>query len=164
MADADVRAALVTYLTGLNIPGIQQWYDDEPWIIQGNTWNLDAGYGALAFVHIDDVVESRATLPYKTGQVRVDYTVSLLIMYQYVIPPTAQAGSEDAWVGPLDTIIGATKAGIRADQNAGNPAVIWQWGQEPQGIRHQRDLPVRNAGRIQSWNRIIVAATEIITA
>lgn len=164
MADGDVRSAIVSYLTAAAIPNIEKWYRDEPWIIQGDQWNLEAGYGALAYVHIDEVQDTRITLPAEDGNKRVEYSVSLLVIYQYVIPTTGVPGSEDAWVDPLDTIVADVKAAIRRDPNAGAPSVIWQWGQSPNGIRHQRDLPVKNSGRLQSWNRIVVDVTEIITA
>jgi len=164
MADGDVRSAIVDYMTAANIAGIEKWYRDEPWIIQGDTWNLDAGYGALAYVHIDDVQDTRLTLPAEDGNKRVEYSVSLLVIYRYVIPTDTQSGDEDAWVDPLDQIVADVKAAIRTDPNAGAPSVIWQWGQSPNGIRHQRDLPVKIRGQLQSWNRIVVDVTEIITA
>lgn len=171
MSDATVRAALVAYLNQAAIPGIPKWYLDEPWIIQGNQWDFQpGGFGAVAYVHIDDVKESRITLPSQTpliaaaGNKRVDYTVSFLILYKFQVPTNATPGSEDQWVGPLDTMIGQFKAAVRADPNAGAPAVIWQWGQAENGISHTRDLPVRNGGYVQSWNRVEVAVTEIITA
>lgn len=171
MSDATVRAALVAYLNGVKIPGIPKWYQDAPWIIQGNQWDFQPdGSGAVAYVHIDDVKESRITLPAESptitaaGNKRVDYTVSFLILYKFQIPKDAVSGTEDQWVGPLDTMIGLFKDAVRADPNAGAPSVIWQWGQSQNDIRHQRDLPVVNRGYLQSWNRLEVDVTEIITA
>lgn len=171
MSDATVRAALVDYLNGAAIPGIPKWYQDAPWIIQGNQWDFQPdGAGAVAYVHIDKVQESRITLPAKTpltvaaGNKRVDYTVSFLILYKFQIPTNAASGTEDQWVGPLDTMIGQFKDAVRADPNAGDPSVIWEWGQSANAIRHERDLPVTNRGYVQSWNRLEVDVTEIITA
>lgn len=171
MSDATVRAALVTYLNAAAIPGIPKWYQDAPWIIQGNQWDFQPdGAGAVAYLHIDDVKESRITLPALTplaaaaGNKRVDYTISFLILYKFLIPTQSVAGTEDQWVAPLDTMIGQFKTAVRADPNAGTPSVIFEWGQSKDGIRHQRDLPVKNRGYLQSWNRLEVDVTEIITA
>lgn len=164
MGDAAMRTALVAYLKKAAIPGVTQWFADMPWRMDLDTWSPSGLYGAWGYVHIDNGEETRITVPAIDGNKRVDYTISFIIAYKYAIPQNTPQGSEDAWVGPLDAIIDGFKTAVRADPNAGDPSVVWQWGQDENGIKHQRDLPVKSGRYIQSWNRIEVHATQIITA
>ncbi len=168
MPDAALRSALVEFFAAPPITGIQHWYRDEPWFIQGGTWNLadNGGWGALAYVHIDRAQESRITIPVETGQKRIDYTVSLLIAYQYLIPSQVPENGEDSWVGPLDQIVDAVKDRIRSDPTAGTgqAGAVFQFGQGDNDIRHERDLPRRTNGVIHNWTRLEVDVVEIITA
>jgi hypothetical protein len=167
MSYTTARAALVAFFTGID--GIQRMYADAPWIIEGANWQLNAGttYGAVAFIHIDQSSEARITLPAQTGQKQISYTVSLLIQYQYMIPPYLALGtSEDAWVVGLDLIVDAVKAQIRSDQKAGTgPAgVIFQQGEGTSDLRVAQDLPIADEDRVYSYTRVEFDVTEIITA
>jgi hypothetical protein len=181
MGDATVRAAVKSYFSGNAVTGIAKWFRDEPWIIQPATFALAAngGWGAVGFIHLDTAEENRETFGgangvTPTGSKAVKHTVSLVIQYQYLIPPALPAGvDEDAWVGPLDNIIDAVKALIRADPTLGtsalqpNPTINWA-GQSWQGapdIRQTRDLPTRDpqGSKILSWNRIEFDLIEYIS-
>lgn len=181
MGDTTVRAAIVAYLNAAAVTGIQKWYRDEPWFIQGGSWRLqnNGGWGALGFVHLDSAQENRVTFGgtdglSPTGSKSVTHTVSLMIQYQYLIPTNKAGSSEDDWVGPIDTMIDAVKALIRADPTLGTSAQgdarpIWEAGQSYNGapdIRQIRDLPVLDdkKSKILNWNRIEFEVIEMIQA
>ena len=129
MGYASIRTALVSYFAP--IPQMQTMYKEAPWIVNGGDFQLNPGTTAAAvgFVHIDHSVEERITLPAYTGSKGVDYTVALVFLYKWLRPFNQPGGvSPDAYVADLDALIDAIKAKIRADQNAGSPANIFQMG------------------------------------
>lgn len=167
MGQATVRAAIVNYLSGANIPGITLWLKDAPWYLDGGRWNLAPGqlYGAVAFPHIDRTHEERITLPAQTANKKITYTVSLCFQYQYLI----QGGGEpDAWVDGLDTILDGIKAVIRADQNLGTDGhPIFEAGEDVNDLATDIDLPIlddNDGGRVYMFARVEVTVIEIITA
>lgn len=179
--DPEIRAAIVAFMKSPSITGIQDWYNDEPWFLDGGGWKLknNGGWGSIGFVHIDTSSENRLVMGGQngsgtpTGQKRVIYTVSLVIQYVYLIPTKLADGiREDDWVRPIDQIIKAVKTRIRSDPTFGTGAggVILQAGQgngsgNPH-IRQTRDLPVTNKERtrVLQWNRIEFDVQSIITA
>ena len=167
MGYATVRTALASYLAG--IPGIQLLLRDAPSFLDGANWSLDVGttHGAVAFFHIDQSNESRISLPAITGQKEVNYTISFLIQYQYLLPAQYEdAQTADEWVDGLDTIIDEVKKRIRADPTAGTGigGVIFQIGQDPGDIAIEQDLPILDGNRTYSFTRIELHLTEIIVA
>ncbi len=182
MSDRKLRDALVTFLAEPALPGMQKVYRDMPWLLDGGEWNLAAqgGWGAIAYVHIDDAKESRITFGGEngegmpTGQKRIDYTVSIVVAYQYVIPTTVPDGQdESAWVDPLDALLDALKDRLRSDPTLGigsaasfADAAVFQAGQNDGDIRLTRDIPRldRKAARVWSWSRVEFDAVQIITA
>lgn len=169
MSDSAVRLAIRAWFATPPIPGVQNVYRDEPWIVQGADWDVstELGWGAILSIHLDSSEESRITLPALTGNKRVDHKVGVLIQYQYLIPDVFPDGvMEDDWVNGLDQIIDAVKTRIRSDPNMGTApgGVIWEAGQSPADIRISRDLPKLDRGRVISWNLVEFDVTEIITA
>lgn len=167
MSYATVRQALVAYFA--SIAGIQTMYRDSPWFLDQAQWGLEADkqWGAVAFLHIDRSSESRITLPAGTGSKEIEYVVSLVVQYQYLIPSILGNGlREDDWVVGLDTIIDTVKARLRADQTAGTGlgGVIFQVGENPSDITVDQDLPILDVGRVYSLTRVEFNVTEIITA
>lgn len=185
MGDASVRAAIVSYFnttTNLAASNIEKWYQDEPWFLQGQDWNLRAngGWGCIGYVHLDTASETRRAFGgvdvtgAPQGSKMILHTVSLVGMYQFLIPTnkTNVTDAADRWVGPLDAMIDATKNAIRIDPTLGtaaqgNARAIWQAGQGYNGapdIRQTRDLPVQDPqrGRVISWWRLEFDALEII--
>lgn len=168
MSSATVRAALFGFFdtarAAATVPGLNKVYAAQPWFVDGARWQLDKelGSGSVAYLHLAEDTESRIALPALTGQKRVDCTVGLVVLYQYLIP--TDAASEDAWAGPLDATIDALKNLIRSDPNCGVPVTIFQAGQQPNGIMIRRHLPRRTAGAVLSWNVLEFAVTEIIEA
>lgn len=166
MSDGAVRVALRDFFQTPVITGLQKVYLDEPWIIQGANWNVDAGWGAVGFIHLDTSKESRLTLGAAIGgSKRVEHTVGLVIQYQYLIPDTLPDGvDEDAWVGPFDQIIDAVKARIHSDPTLGSPSIIFQGGQDNDDIRVSRDLPQKDIGKVIVFAVVEFNVTEIIQA
>jgi hypothetical protein len=177
MGDESTRAALVAFFSTPAITGIQKFYQDMPWFIDGKSWKLFAnnGWGSIAFIHLDTAFEDRIAINGATaqgmpqGKKTVRHTVSIVIQYQYLIPPTMPTGQvEDAWVGPLDQTIDLVKARLRSDpaMGTGVGGVIFQAAQQQNDIRQTRDLPVTSpqGSKVMSWNRIEFDVTEIITA
>lgn len=129
MGYVSIRAALVSYFS--TIPQMQTIYKEAPWIVNGGDFVLNTGTTAAAvgFVHIDNSVEERITLPAYTGTKGVDYTVGLVFLYKYFRPFNSTRGtSPDAYVDGLDQLIDAIKSKIRADQNGAAPTNIFQMG------------------------------------
>lgn len=157
-----VRAALRDYIAPT--PGISQMFKDEPWLVTAEAWETEAGLpGTVAYVHIDEEQESRLTI---TGSPvagkRVDYVVSIVILYQYTIP--SDPGSKDEWVDGLDDLLDALKGRLRSDPTMGTGgAVIWQAGQGEDDLHILRDLPKLNHGKVLSWNALRLQVTEMLT-
>lgn len=168
MSSATVRAALFGFFDGARaaatVPGLNTVYAAQPTFVDGAKWQLakDLGSGSVAYLHLAEDTETRIALPAVTGWKRVDYTVGLVVLYQYVIPP--DPAGEDSWAGPLDATIDGLKDLIRSDPNCGVPADIFQTGQAPGGITIRRQLPRRTSGAVLSWNVLEFAVTEIIEA
>jgi hypothetical protein len=158
-----VRAALAAYIAPT--PGISQMFKDEPWIVTAEAWETPDGLpGTVAYVHIDSESETRVTV---TGSPsagkRVDYAVSIVILYQYVIPDNPDG--KDSWVDGLDDLLDALKARLRADPTMGTGAggVVWQAGQDDSDLSIARDLPKLNHGKVLSWNAMQLRVTEMLT-
>lgn len=170
MSAGTVRAQLLAYLSTPGITGIETWFADEPWFAAGESWKLSAnnGWGAVAWPAITDESEDRLTLPALTGQKEVTYKVSIVVLFQYVIP--AGPASADAYSGPLDSVIEAVKARLRADPKAGTGAgldgVIFQQSQDVGDLHVQRAVPhlAKGGGKVIAWNAIETTVREVITA
>lgn len=167
MADGAVREAIQAFLLNPSIDGVQYVYKDVPWFLDGAQWDVfdNRGWAAVCSVHLDSSRESRLTLPFAVGSKHVEHNVGIIIQYQYLIPDQfAQGEFEDAWVTGLDAIVDGIKDRIRSDYTFGAVNIIWQAGQSTDDIRITRDVPVRDAGRVISWNVIEFTVTEIIQA
>jgi hypothetical protein len=167
MSDKAVRLAIQEFFAYPELPGIQRVYKDIPWFIDGAQWDVASnnGWAAVAAVHLSTSNESRATLPWKTGQKEVDHTVGLVVQYQYLIPPQfTHDEAEDVWVDGFDTVIDGIKDRIRSDYTFNNPAVIFQAGENKNDIRITRDAPYIDKGRVLVWAVLEFDVTEIITA
>lgn len=175
MGVATVRTALQAYIAGGSIPGLHKVFRAPPRWVDGQAWQLNSalGSGAVAALHMAEDTESRITVPAPNvllpglspvGQKIVSYKVGLMIFYQFLTPSgTLTAIDEDAWAAPLDVIIDGVKDLLRADPNAGNPAVIWQCAQGPNGIRVQRDIPTQDEGKVLAWNVVEFDVDEVIS-
>ena len=130
MGRAAVRAAILSYLnpaqsgiTGLGAvfahparftPEGDFYANDDP----GNT------DGAIIFIHLERVNASRVMLqgPSAGGKWRI-YTLVLDCFIRSTAPTTEECGAF------ADAFLDSLTARIEADKNAGNPSVIFQWGE-----------------------------------
>lgn len=175
MSASTVRQQLKTFIDAGQITGLQPLFLSEPLYIAGGAWNLaqNAGWGAVGWPWISDEREERITLGAQypgavaVGQKKITYKVSVMVLFQYLIPAQMTAG-EDAWQAPLDSIIEGVKARLRSDPKAGTASglgdVIQQQSQEPGDLAVMRDMPQRDNGKVVVWQRIDTTVTEIITA
>jgi len=164
MSRATVRAAIQAFLTG--IPGITNLYKDAPWELSGDNWQTNGLPGTPAFLHIDYSTESRKAVGGDHGGFKeVEYTVSLVVLYQYIIP--SDVASKDVWVDGLDNLLVATVDKIRSDRAFGtNGTVIFEAGNQDQGIQIHHDLPHwdKDAGKVRNWVRVEFKVSEWVAA
>jgi hypothetical protein len=163
VSDANVRSALQTFFASAGIPGLTKVYADYPWFIDGGTWSLDnqGGWGVLGYVHLDNASDERISIEWNGKRIR-HHVVSLVLMYQFLIPLQIPAGQDESmWVAPLDSIIDAATTAIRQSPTLGNPN-IFQAGQDLTDILTERELPTLDDGVISSWNRIEFHVDETI--
>jgi hypothetical protein len=186
MSIADVRAALKAYFvagcapgTG-SVPGVSTFYGAIPWFVAGSQWELstDFGSGAIAFLHLEDLGETRIADPSEgvtpgvVGMKLVEYQVDLVVLYQFLIPSASQADAAppDSWIDPLDATMQALKDLIHADPTAGtgpngtNTRVIFEMGQQPGDLKVPPQLPMRTPAKIWTWPVLQFSATEAIFA
>jgi hypothetical protein len=165
MSRRAVRTAITAYLQG--IPGITNMYRDAPWQLLGDDWAQQASGipGTPAFVHIAKQAETRQTVPAVIGgQKSVMYDVSVMVLYQYVIP--AAPTDKVVWVDALDDLLDAIVGRIRADPTLGTGAggVVWAAGETENGIEVASDLPQTHNGVVLAWNRVDFKVREIVQA
>lgn len=165
MPSADIRSAVVNYFTGT--PGLASVSRDEPWFMNGQMWLSNGLEGTASFVHIDHQTETRVAMGGQGGGKKaVTYDIALVIAYQYLIPADGSAGQLDTWVDGLDKVLDAIVAKLRADQTlgCGSSGPVWSAGEQDMDIAIQRELPVRDRGKVWSVNYVMFKVTEIVTA
>jgi hypothetical protein len=164
MGRATVRAALQSFLTGTT--GLTTLYKDAPWEMTGDNWQTNGLPGTPGFLHLDHSSESRISLGGDHGGFKqVDYTASLVLLYQFVIP--SDVASKDVWVDGLDTLLDAVVTKIRSDRAFGtNGTVIFEAGNQDQGIQISQDLPHwdHGGGKVRNWVRVEFKVAEIVPA
>lgn len=165
MGRATVRAALQTFLTGT--PGITTLYRDAPWEMTGDNWQTNGLPGTPGFLHLDHSSETRIALGGDHGGFKqVDYTASLVLLYQFVIP--SDVASKDVWVDGLDQLLDNVVTKIRSDRafGCGANGPIFEAGNQDQGIQISQDLPHwdTGGGKVRNWVRVEFKVTEIVPA
>jgi hypothetical protein len=164
MSRTTVRAAIQSFLAPT--PGITTLYKDAPWEMTGDNWQTATIPGTPGFLHLDHSSESRIALGGDHGGFKqVDYTVSLVLLYQYIIPP--DVASKDVWVDALDALLDAAVTKIRSDRAFGtNGTVIFEAGNQDQGIQIHHDLPHwdQGGGKVRNWVRVEFKVAEIVPA
>lgn len=167
MSATTITAALQSFLAPT--AGLTKLYKDAPWEMTGDNWQTAEMPGTPAFLHLDNSVESRIALGGEFGgKKQVDYTVSLVLLYQYLIPSDLGAAAKDVWVDGLNTLLDAVVAKMRSDRSFGCGAAgpIFEAGNQDQGIMISRDLPHwdHGGGKVRSWVRVEFKVTEIVNA
>lgn len=156
----EVRDALAAWFQPPAIDGLQAMYRAMPWFAAGSTWELseNSGYGAIGYIHFNDIDETRIAYGGPTGGIKqVGYTVGLVLLYQYLVPPVLGPDEDQtAWLPPLERILADTVARIREDRTfgTGDGGAIWQAGEDANDIRMRQDIPTPLSGAIHSWNVI----------
>lgn len=169
MSAATVRAALAAFFQSPPIPGMGVVYEAEPFFspgqdrepISGGT----SGAGAVGFVWLHEAEETRLTLPAVTGSKRVHYLASLVLRYNYLRQTNdGTVSAPDAWIGPLDDLLDQIRTRIHSDPTFGNPAVIFEAGQDENGVSIRWDAPKQNGMKVECWLAVDFHVTEIVTA
>ena len=172
MSHATVRAAVTAFFQPPAVPGLNAMFRAQPIIAGPDRLGLSTGggtgtpgFGAYGFVHLNESDESRVTVPYATGSKAVRYVVGLIVIYQWLtVQNTSGVQEVDAWVGPLDDLIGGIKDRLRSDPTLGNSDVVFEAGQADNDIRISQDLPRIDGGVLHSWNLLEFDLTEIVEA
>ncbi|MGE0399942.1 MAG: hypothetical protein AB7T06_24720 [Kofleriaceae bacterium] len=174
-----VQSWLKASVAANELVGVQRVYKDAPWWIAGPTFEVTPlTFGAALFVHIDRSRESRITIPAPdpqagrsidsgfVGQKLVQMTISVGIVYRYVIPSElTEEQLEDEWVTGLDGIIDGIKNRLRRDPLIGTTAdTVFQAGQDDNDISIDHDLPTLDGGHVMCFARIQFSLDQIITA
>ena len=168
-----VRAALASFLTAANIPGVAKVYQSEPWYSPGETLDLAAlgGSGAFVWIEMGEADEERWAVPASypgytgSGIKAVHYPVSLIVEYQYLIPQqTFPPVAPDGWVTSEGAILQALKDRIHSDPTLGAPTVVFQAAQEPGALKTSPDAPVFEPGKVLSTREITFRITEVVQA
>lgn len=182
MGQLDVRAAIAEYFKTANLTGVIGVYKDIPYFFNDAQWsvNTSSGWAAVIAVHIDDLTETRISLPSRgnsadgpVGQKDRLYTVSLLIQQQYKIPQLGFPGQEDeaSYVDMIDILLDEVADLLHADptMGCGKAGPIFQAAQDTNGapsIHIAMDVPMQDneRTRIYAWNKITFPVTEIVNA
>lgn len=165
MSDAAVRSALQTFFQGAGIAGLTKVYPDYPWFIDGATWQFSgstSSWGVVAYIHLDTGQDQRLSVEWNGPRFR-HHVVSLVLMYQFLIPDQIPAGQDESmWVAPLDALMDGCMTAIRSAPTLNDPNVVFQSAQNLTDINTERELPTQNNGVINSWNRIEFHVDEVI--
>jgi hypothetical protein len=151
--------------------GITKLYEAAPVRMLGDAWQTAGLPGTPAYLHIQDVTESRITVPaVNGGQKARTYTFLIVCLYQWVIPtdPTTGAtGDTDGWVTGqlqlLDNIVSRIEQDPAFGTN-GNP--IFEAGNQDDGVKVGRGEPMLDpsGGKVMAWCHVEFQVTEIVQA
>lgn len=167
MSASTITAAIQSFLAPTQ--GLTKLYKDAPWEMSGDNWQTAEMPGTPGFIHLDNYTESRIALGGEHGgKKQVDYVVSLVLLYQYLIPSDLGNAAKDVWVDGLNTLLDAVVTRMRSDRSFGCGAAgpIFEAGNQDQGIQISRDLPHwdHGGGKVRSWVRVEFKVTEIVDA
>ncbi len=172
MSASTVRAAILNYLSSPPIAGLGKFYKAEPFFSPGTDRNPltggSPGAGAVGFVWIAESSEERITVGEGTGYKAVEHSVTIALKYSYL--RQADTAGPDAYVNPLDDLVGAVVARVRADPTFNSAGAIFQAGEGQVGTAAGKDIvihwgqPVLVGGRVECWVALDVWVIEIVQA
>ena len=167
MSESTVTAAIKSFLTG--VPGLTKLYKDAPWEMTGDNWQTATIPGTPGFLHMDHSTEHRIALGGEHGGFKqVDYTYSLVLLYQYLIPSDLGGADKDVWSDGLVALTDAVKGRMRSDRAFGcvGGSPIFEAGNQDNGIKISKDLPHwdQGGGKVRNWVRVEFDVTEIVPA
>ena len=164
-----VRDAIATYLENADIPFLsivkphppKFTPDQEFYQFEGDVAHNS---GALLFLWIQTQHETRIAVGgYHDGRKAVEYEFSLEIYFRSTHPEAEDSAADNEAF--LDALTGA----IRANRNAGNPNVVFQWGEGTfpgsADITVSSDLPRvlrRSGSTTQTYSNVRVSVIEIL--
>ena len=144
MSRASIRAAVGDYLSNAGVTNLSKVYTQPPKFTDAGEFfsGQDPGHasGAVIYLHIPNQNENRQAIGGATsGQKQRVYTIGLVCIFRSKKPNTQDVGDDnDAF---LDSLVDA----IEANRNAGNPNVVWQWGEGEElygvDIKVQAEMP-----------------------
>ena len=168
MSRAAVRAQIVDYLSNAgitNLSGVKPFpakFTPEMEFFAGE----DPGHssGAIIFVFFESERETRIALGGEhSGRKAVEYSVVLDCFMRSTHKKSEDAGADN------EAFLDSLAAAIRADRNAGNPAIIFQWGEGtfPGGadldiVSYYPRLLNGSASATQTYSTVRVAVIEIL--
>ena len=144
MSRRTIREAIATYLEGSNITNLGKVYTQPPKLTPASDFyqGSDPGHGsgAVIYIHIPDQHESRIALGGPTnGNKLRPYTVGLVCVFRSTKPDVQEVGNDN------DDFLDSLCTAIESNRNAGNAAVVWQWGEGEQlygiDIRVKAEMP-----------------------
>ena len=173
MSAKTVRAAIANYLSSPPIAGLGKLYTAEPFYSPGSDRDPltggTAGAGAVGFVWIQESSEQRITVGLGTGSKAVEHTATIALKYSY-LRQADTTGAPDAYVGPLDDLIGAVVDRVRADPTFNSNGAIFQAGEGQVGTAAGKDIvihwgqPVLVGQPVECWVAVDVWVIEIVQA
>ena len=140
MSRATVRSAIQSYLQSAGINHLTKVNAHPPKVTSGGEFyaSQDPGHdsGAVLFLHLAQQYESREAVGGPTsGQKFRYYTCAIICVFRSKKPKTEDVGADN------DEFLDSLVTAIEADRNAGNRAVIWQWGEG--SLLYGDDIKVR---------------------
>ena len=164
MSSATMRAIAISFLTGVEIPGLsvvkKTWDNQMQLIGMGGTVPTQT----LAALHVTDERDVRVSVPAVAGQTMVYYDLELQICI-------VLDGSGDDIIDAADQLVEAIKARLRSDPRMGQtPDAVFESAQAtPINIHVKRgDVQFLNTalanGTPVQWVNIAWTASEMITA
>lgn len=161
MASNAIRLAVQSYFQ--SVAGISTFYKSEPWFAPGEAWTINGVNGTAAFIHLGKQNESIIAFE---GQIEVTHFVTIVVLWQYRIPPRTTTGMPDGWSDGLDDLLDAIVLKLRADRTLGTGpgGVVWQAGINDADVEVERDMPVKNNGKIWCQSFVTFRVQEITQA
>jgi hypothetical protein len=159
MSRASIRAGIVAYLGGGSVTGLNTVYSASPKMIPERAYYTGTTtQGAVALVEIGDPVETRRAIGGATnGRKRLDYPVTIQIIFRYIAAPSADVDMLLPAMDAFDVVLDAIKARIRADRTAGG--AVWEWGEQSLMDNIADPNPLAS-GAVEIWGSISTQATE----
>lgn len=169
MSVTTVNDAVWSFLQGM--PGITTLYKACPTELLGDAWVSGTIPGTPAYLHIQDVTESRLTVPaVNGGQKERTYQYLIVCLYQWLIPSdlsVTATGRRDGWVTDQLALIDSIIARIESDPAFGcvGGTPIFEAGNQPDGLKVGRGEPTLDpqGGKVMAWFHIEFTVTEIVT-
>lgn len=163
MSRAGVRAAVAAYFS--QVPGFSTFFRSEPYFTPGEAWTINGVKGTVGFIHMAKQDDSLLDL---TGGAHRDvpHIVTIVVLYQYRIPPRSTNGMPDGWSDDLDTLLDNMAHALRLDPTIGTGVngVVWQAGIMDHDMTIESDMPIVNGGKIWCLAYMTFIVQEIVIA